>query len=155
VVGYRARRFAPPLDIDLENAADPADYWEPIAAPPRGQYTLDPGEFHILASLEAMQVPADLAAEMVAIDPNMGEFRVHYAGFFDPGFGHSPGGGAGARAVLEVRSLEIPYILEHGQAIARMRFEPLAEAPDRIYGQTIGSHYQSQGLKLSKHFRAW
>jgi len=152
IVGYRARRFAPPLDVDAEGVASVADYWEPIAETAARRLTLDPGEFYILASQEAMQVPPDLAAEMVAIDPNMGEFRVHYAGFFDPGFGH--GTGSGARAVLEVRSLEIPYVLEHGQAIARMRFEPLAEPATRAYGEGPGSHYQAQGLKLSKHFRS-
>jgi dCTP deaminase len=90
---------------------------------------------------------------MVPFDPLVGEFRVHYAGFFDPGFGHSAEGGAGSRAVLEVRSHEVPFILEHGQIVGRLIYERMAERPRILYGDGIGSHYQAQGLKLSKHFR--
>jgi dCTP deaminase len=114
---------------------------------------LDPDEFYILASREAVTVPPDYAAEMVPFDPLVGEFRVHYAGFFDPGFGHSGAGGAGSRAVLEVRSHEIPFILEHGQSVGRLVYERMLARPDFLYGTDIGSHYQAQGLKLSKHFR--
>ena len=114
---------------------------------------LDPGEFYILASKEAVQVPPDYAAEMVPFDPLVGEFRVHYAGFFDPGFGYAGAGGKGARAVLEVRSREVPFILEHGQIVGRLVYEKMLARPDALYGQRIGSNYQAQGLKLSKHFR--
>jgi dCTP deaminase len=92
---------------------------------------------------------------MVPFDPLVGEFRVHYAGFFDPGFGHTPAGGEGSRAVLEVRSHEVPFILEHGQIVGRLVYEKLTERPDRLYGGDLGSNYQAQGLKLSKHFRAF
>lgn len=114
---------------------------------------LDPNEFYILASREAVSIPPDHAAEMVPYNPLVGEFRVHYAGFFDPGFGHSVAGGTGSRAVLEVRSHEVPFILSHGQIIGRLVFERLTEVPERVYGQGIGSNYQAQGLKLSKHFK--
>jgi dCTP deaminase len=114
---------------------------------------LDPGEFYILASKEAVQVPPDYAAEMVPFDPLVGEFRVHYAGFFDPGFGYAGAGGQGSRAVLEVRSREVPFILEHGQIVGRLVYEKMLSRPDAMYGQRIGSNYQAQGLKLSKHFR--
>ena len=100
-------------------------------------------------------MPPEYAAEMVPFDPFVGEFRVHYAGFFDPGFGHASGGGEGARAVLEVRAHEVPFTLEDGQIIGRLLYEPLCEVPERVYGQGIGSHYQRQGLKLSKHFKAF
>ena len=90
---------------------------------------------------------------MVAIDPAMGEFRVHYAGFFDPGFGYTASGVPGSRAVLEVRSHEVPFVLEHEQIIGRLVFEPMAEEPEVLYGQTAISNYQGQNLKLSKHFR--
>jgi dCTP deaminase len=100
-------------------------------------------------------VPPDYAAEMVPFDPLVGEFRVHYAGFFDPGFGHSAAGGNGSRAVLEVRSHEVPFILEHGQVVGRLVYERLTARPDKLYGDDLGSNYQAQGLKLSKHFRAW
>jgi dCTP deaminase len=153
-VGFRARRYSPPIDFDRTDYLSLEDYWDPIHQPPRGQIILDPNEFYILKSHEAVQVPPSHAAEMVPIDPTMGEFRVHYAGFFDPGFGHSPAGGSGSRAVLEVRSHEVPFVLEDMQPIGRLRYEPLVAPPSRIYGTDIGSHYQAQGLKLSKHFRA-
>ena len=106
-----------------------------------------------LASKEAVTVPPTHAAEMVPFNPLVGEFRVHYAGFFDPGFGYAAAGGTGSKAVLEVRSHKVPFILEHGQMIGRLVYERLTEAPDKLYGRDIGSHYQAQGLKLSKHFR--
>ena len=114
---------------------------------------LDPDEFYILASREAVQVPPDYAAEMVPFDPLVGEFRVHYAGFFDPGFGHAGAGGRGSRAVLEVRSREVPFILEHGQIVGRLVYEKMLARPDTLYGEGLGSNYQAQSLKLSKHFR--
>ena len=113
---------------------------------------LDPGQFYILASKEAVQVPPDHAAEMVPFDPLVGEFRVHYAGFFDPGFGHAGSGGAGARAVLEVRSRDVPFLLEDGQIVGRLVYERMEAVPDTLYGAGAGSNYQAQGLKLSKHF---
>jgi dCTP deaminase len=100
-----------------------------------------------------VHVPPGYAAEMVPIDPLVGEFRVHYAGFFDPGFGHALAGGSGSRAVLEVRSHEVPFILEHGQTVGRLVYERMAAPPSRLYGAQLGSHYQAQRLKLSKHFR--
>ncbi|RZV36876.1 MAG: 2'-deoxycytidine 5'-triphosphate deaminase, partial [Acidimicrobiales bacterium] len=109
-------------------------------------------EFYILASNEAVQIPIDQAAEMAPIAPEIGEFRAHYAGFFDPGFGLREAGGAGSRAVLEVRGRDVPFMLRHGQAVAKLEFEPLSETPDHLYG-THGSHYQAQGLRLSKHFK--
>ncbi|MBN8920451.1 MAG: 2'-deoxycytidine 5'-triphosphate deaminase [Rhizobiales bacterium] len=154
LVGYRAKRHTGLIDVDQRAARDVADYWEPVAAHPSRSLILDPNEFYILASKEAVQVPPDYAAEMVPFDPLVGEFRVHYAGFFDPGFGHAGAGGRGSRAVLEVRSHEVPFILEHGQIVGRLVYERMLARPDTLYGQGIGSNYQAQGLKLSKHFRA-
>jgi dCTP deaminase len=114
---------------------------------------LDPDEFYILASKEAVQVPPDYASEMVPFDPLVGEFRVHYAGFFDPGFGYAGAGGSGSRAVLEVRSREVPFILEHGQIVGRLIYEAMMARPAKLYGQISTSNYQGQSLKLSKHFR--
>ncbi len=153
LVGYRAKRHAGVIDIDKVGVADPQDFWEPVYARKRSAIILDPGEFYILASREAVTIPPDWAAEMVPYDPLVGEFRVHYAGFFDPGFGYSGAGGAGSRAVLEVRSHEVPFVLEHGQTVGRLMFERLIEPPQRLYGQGIGSNYQRQGLALSKHFK--
>jgi dCTP deaminase len=150
-VGFRAKRHSGLIDVDKKNALEVLDYWEPIHQ--SGSLILDPDQFYILASKEAVRVPPTHAAEMVPFNPLVGEFRVHYAGFFDPGFGDASGGGEGSRAVLEVRSHEVPFILEDGQIIGRLVYEPLTEAPDRVYGQGIGSNYQRQGLKLSKHFK--
>jgi dCTP deaminase len=149
-VGFRAKRHSALVDVDRKGALDVLEYWEPIWQ--QGSLILDPDQFYILASKEAVRVPPTHAAEMVPFNPLVGEFRVHYAGFFDPGFGDSSGAGEGARAVLEVRSHEVPFILEDGQIIGRLVYEPLTERPDRVYGQ-LSSNYQKQGLKLSKHFK--
>jgi dCTP deaminase len=154
LVGYRAKRYTGVIDVDRVGAYDVADFWEPIRRGERPEIVLDPAQFYILVSGEAVHVPPGYAAEMVPFDPLVGEFRVHYAGFFDPGFGHGPAGGHGSRAVLEVRSHEVPFILEHGQTIGRLVYEPLAAPPENLYGAALGSNYQAQGLKLSKHFRA-
>ncbi|MDB5447486.1 MAG: deoxycytidine triphosphate deaminase protein [Phenylobacterium sp.] len=153
IAGFRARRHAPVVDLDHEDGHDPQQYWEPLI-PQNGQLLLDPGEFYILASKEAVEIPVLEAAEMTPIDPSVGEFRVHYAGFFDPGFGTDEAHGKGSRGVLEVRSHETAFILEDGQTVARLVYERLTERPTRLYGD-LGSHYQRQGLKLSKHFKVW
>jgi dCTP deaminase len=153
LVGYRAKRHAGLIDVDRRVGYDVADYWEPIHARKDQSLILDPDEFYILASKEAVQVPPDFAAEMVPFDPLVGEFRVHYAGFFDPGFGYEGAGGRGSRAVLEVRSREVPFILEHGQIVGRLVYEKMLARPNTLYGEGIGSNYQAQSLKLSKHFR--
>src|SRR6056297_1781241 len=152
-VGYRARRHTGVVDVDAVGVCDISDYWEPIALTGGDKLILDPDQFYILASKEAVHVPPTHAAEMVPFNPLVGEFRVHYAGFFDPGFGHGPTGGSGSRAVLEVRSHKVPFILEHGQIVGRLIYERLTQTPDVLYGSGLGSHYQAQGLKLSKHFR--
>lgn len=153
LIGYRAKRHTGLIDVDRRNGYDALDFWEPMAARPDRSLVLDPNEFYILASKEAVQVPPDYASEMVPFDPLVGEFRVHYAGFFDPGFGYAGAGGRGSRAVLEVRSREVPFILEHGQIVGRLVYEAMQARPAKLYGQGIGSNYQAQTLKLSKHFR--
>jgi dCTP deaminase len=153
VVGYRAIKNSEVIDVDRPGAYAAAEFWEPIIARRDKRLILDPDEFYILASRERVQIPADLAAEMAPIDPAIGEFRVHYAGFFDPGFGHGADGRPSARAVLEVRSRDVPFLLEDGQPVGRLVFEELADRADALYGATSVSNYQGQGLKLSKHFR--
>jgi dCTP deaminase len=153
LVGYRAKRHTGLIDVERRSGYAVGEFWEPILARADETLILDPDEFYILASKEAVQVPPDYAAEMVPFDPLVGEFRVHYAGFFDPGFGYAGAGGRGARAVLEVRSREVPFIIEHGQIVGRLVYEKMLARPDALYGQAIGSNYQAQGLKLSKHFR--
>lgn len=153
LIGYRAKRHTGLVDVDKPGTLEVLDYWEPIMGRGRSQLILDPDQFYILASKEAVTVPPTHAAEMIPFNPLVGEFRVHYAGFFDPGFGYAEAGGSGSRAVLEVRSHKVPFILEDGQIIGRLIYEPLTEVPEQVYGQGIGSHYQAQGLKLSKHFK--
>ena len=154
IVGWRARHHSGLIDLSLINHYDPADFWEPVRPGGHGAIILDPGAFYILVSREAVNVPPDTAAEMVPYMAIAGEFRVHYAGFFDPGFGHPSTGGAGSRGVLEVRCYEAPFALEHGQMVGRLVYEHMAETPDVLYGTGIGSNYQGQELRLAKHFRA-
>lgn len=153
VIGYRAKAHAGLVDIDRIGHYEVRDYWEPVQAPSSGGLILDPAEFYILASRESVRVPPGYAAEMIAYDTLVGEFRVHYAGFFDPGFGHSEAGGEGSRAVLEVRSYEVPFVIEHGQLVGRLAYERLTATPTTLYGQGVNSSYQGQGIKLSKHFK--
>jgi dCTP deaminase len=153
-IGWRAKRHTGLIDVDKRGALDPYEYWDSIEASASRHMVLDPDEFYILVSREAVAIPTDYAAEMVPFNPLVGEFRVHYAGFFDPGFGYEKGKPPSARGVLEVRSREVPFILEHGQIIGRLVFERLTDPPPEVYGQGIGSNYQRQGLKLSKHFSA-
>ncbi|RJG46614.1 2'-deoxycytidine 5'-triphosphate deaminase [Mesorhizobium sp. DCY119] len=153
LVGYRGKHHTGLVDVDKRAAQDAHDFWEPLYKRGAGELVLDPDEFYILVSREAVHVPPGHAAEMTPFDPLVGEFRVHYAGFFDPGFGHSKAGGTGSRAVLEVRSHEVPFILEHGQIVGRLVYEHMLSRPQALYGTDLGSNYQAQGLKLSKHFR--
>lgn len=151
IIGWRARRHSGVIDLSKVAGHKALEFWEPLTAPD-GLLILDPNEFYILASKESVQIPKDQAAEMAPIAPEIGEFRAHYAGFFDPGFGMSEAGGAGSRAVLEVRGRDVPFMLRHGQAVAKLNFENLTATPKDLYGQN-GSHYQAQGLRLSKHFK--
>jgi len=153
IVGYRAKPHTGLIDLDRIGHYDPAEFWEPVR-PQGGSIILDPGAFYILVSQEAVHVPPDTAAEMAPYMAMVGEFRVHYAGFFDPGFGHVDAGGHGSRGVLEVRCHEAPFALEHGQIVGRLVYERMTERPDILYGADLKSNYQGQGLKLSKHFKS-
>ncbi len=153
IVGYRARRYAGVVDVDEVGAYEVGQFWEEVRLGADKRLVLDPHEFYILASKESVSVPPAYVAEMAPFDPLIGEYRVHYAGFFDPGFGYAEGRAPGAKAVLEVRSLDIPFILEDRQIVGRLVYDRLTEIPDQLYGERIGSHYQAQGLKLSKHFK--
>jgi dCTP deaminase len=155
IVAYKGRRNCPPVDLSQFGAYDAAQFWYAIAAPGSRRLVLDPGDFYILASRERISVPSNWAAEMTQFDPSIGEFSVHYAGFFDPGFGYGVGGEIkGTKAVLEVRAHEVPILLEDRQVVGRLMYHKMASVPDKLYGQAIGSSYQQQGLALSKQFRA-
>ncbi len=153
LLGYRGKHHTALIDVDRVGAYRAADFWEPIPDDRSGAMILDPGQFYILASKEAVHVPPAYAAEMTPFDALVGEFRVHYAGFFDPGFGHGAAGGQGARAVLEVRSRDVPFIIEDGQIVGRLVYEAMAARPQALYGAGLKSNYQGPALKLSKHFK--
>ncbi len=151
LVGYRAKPHTGVIDLGQIGHYDPAEYWEEVHAD-KGWIILDPGAFYILVSREAIVIPPKQAAEMAPYIAMVGEFRVHYAGFFDPGFGYASAGGSGSRGVLEVRCHEAPFVLEHGQIVGRLVYEHMSQEPRALYGADIKSNYQGQGLKLSKHF---
>ena len=154
IIGYRAKHHAPLIDLSKINHYDPLDFWEPIQRNADRSLVLNPDDFYILVSRERVRIPNNFAASMVPYDPSVGEFRIHYAGFFDPGFGYGTNNLKGARAVLEVRSHDVPFMIEHGQDVGRLIYERLLGEPETLYGVNIGSNYQSQGLKLSKQFKA-
>ncbi|MBF0350869.1 MAG: 2'-deoxycytidine 5'-triphosphate deaminase [SAR324 cluster bacterium] len=151
IVGYRSKKNSEVIDIRKVNHYPVHAFWEPISLK-NGHIILEPEEFYIFASRERIAIPEDICGEMIAYDPDSGELRVHYAGFFDSGFGFSSQGKIGAKAVLEIRPHDVPFLIEHGQVLCRILFETNDESPVQLYGSGIQSHYQHQGLRLSKHF---
>ena len=153
IIAYKAKRYAPAIALDQIDFYPTEEFWEVRHQSANKSLILEPGDFYILASRERVRVPPEFAAEMVPFDPADGEFRIHYAGFFDPGFGYGSSDIKGTRAVLEVRAHEVPFLMEHGQLVGRLNYMPLLSKPDKIYGTNIGSSYQHQALTLSKQFR--
>jgi dCTP deaminase len=153
IIAYKAKRYAPAIELDKINFYPTEEFWEVRHQSANKSLILEPGDFYILASKERVSVPPEFAAEMVPFDPSDGEFRIHYAGFFDPGFGYGSNDIKGTPAVLEVRAHEVPFLMEHGQLVGRLNYMPLLRRPDKIYGTNIGSSYQHQALTLSKQFR--
>lgn len=152
LVGYQAKPHTGIIDLDNVKTYKREDFWQEVHSS-NSKIILDPDAFYILVSRESVHIPPAYAAEMAPYLAMVGEFRVHYAGFFDPGFGHANAGGSGSRGVLEVRCHEAPFVLEHGQIVGRLVYEKMAETPNELYGEKIKSNYQGQGLKLSKHFK--
>ena len=152
-VGFRAKKNSQLLDLTMRDHYEADDFWEPVHRERGNRLVLEPEEFYLLISKERVRIPPAYSAEMTPYDPTSGELRTHYAGFFDPGFGHTPGGQLGSKAVMEVRAHDVPFMLQHGQRVAKLVFEELTEAPSILYGQEIGSAYQHQERMLSKHFR--
>ena len=155
IIGYKAKKDAPFVDLEKVGFFDPDDFWEPLFRPKDRQIIIDPEDFYLLLSKERICIPPEFAAELVPYDPQVGEFRIHYAGFFDPGFGYGGGDINGTHAVLEVRAHGVPFVFVDGQTVGRLVFERLLATPSKIYGPTIGSSYQGQGLSLSKQFKRW
>jgi dCTP deaminase len=152
IVGYKARSHTRLLDLTVTERHDPSDFWEPISAERGERIVLEPEAFYLLLSREGVSIPPQYASEMVAYDPTSGELRTHYAGFFDPGFGFGQSSPYGSRAALEVRAHDVPFVVEHGQAVCKLGFEPMAAPASRLYGSAVASHYQNQGTTLSKYF---
>jgi dCTP deaminase len=153
IVGYRAKKNSLPIDLTKVGALKWRDYWEPVYPERGGRIVLEPEVFYLLLSAEGVSIPPSYAAEMLAYDPTAGELRTHYAGFFDPGFGYSPRQDAhGSRAALEVRARDVSFMVEHRQPVCKLAFERMAEEPDVLYGEEVGSNYQGQQTMLSKHF---
>tara|TARA_R110002126_G_scaffold120282_4_gene261481 strand:- start:9459 stop:10664 length:1206 start_codon:yes stop_codon:yes gene_type:complete len=152
IIGYKAKKHNNYIDLENLNYYEADEFWEPIYASSESTFILEPEAFYIFASKERIRIPPKLACEMIAYDTGSGELRTHYAGFFDSGFGGSIDD-KGARAVLEVRSHDVPFMIEDGQTLFSMQFEPNTELPDFVYGEEIDSNYQGQGLKLGKHFK--
>ena len=154
IVGYKSKKNSQVLDLEKVGQYEVEDFWEQIHAPKNGKLILEPEEFYIFASKEKIRIPLDYAAEMVEFDAGSGELRTHYAGFFDPGFGYGKAGEInGTKAVLEVRPHDVPFIIEDGQILFKMKYEKMMEKPDIYYGAELGSNYHDQSLKLSKLFR--
>jgi dCTP deaminase len=155
VVAYRGKKTNTPIDLACVGAYNIEEFWQPFDARNlRGNLVLKPGEFYLLASKERVSVPPDYAAEMESYDASIGEFTVHYAGFFDPGFGYGESGEIkGTKAVLEVRAHEMPILLQDGLEIGRLIYHRMLDRPDKVYGSGIGSSYQQQQLALSKQFK--
>jgi dCTP deaminase len=153
IVGYRAKKNSLPIDLTRSGTLDWREFWEPVHPERRARIVLEPEVFYLLLSAEGVSIPPSYAAEMLAYDPTAGELRTHYAGFFDPGFGYSRARDAqGSRAALEVRARDVSFMVEHGQPVSKLAFERMAEEPDVLYGEDIGSNYQGQQTMLSKHF---
>ena len=156
-VGYLARRHQPPVDLTRRNL--PIDrYWTSLPPAPVLGHVLEPEQFYIFATRERLRIPPDVCAELLAFDATKGELRTHYAGFIDPGFGWfdgDPTSSDGARLVLEIRTHDVPFLLEHGQPLFRLQFMANEARPDVLYGASdTRSHYQMQGLRLAKQFAA-
>ena len=153
VVGYRAKKHSLPIDLSKIREYNWREFWEPVYPEGGGRIVLEPEIFYLLLSYEGVRIPPEYAAEMTAYDPTAGELRTHYAGFFDPGFGHDARGKRnGTRAALEVRARDVAFMVEHLQPVCKLAFERMAAVPDVLYGEALGSHYQGQESMLSKHF---
>ncbi len=153
VIGYRAKKNSHVIDLAKVGHYAALDFWEPIRRHRHGSLLLEPEEFYILASKERIRVPPGYAAEMVAYEAACGELRTHYAGFFDPGFGYGRGDLGGTQVVLEVRPHDVPFLIYDGQTFFKVVYERMLDAPTELYGVSLGSSYQHQGLTLSKHFK--
>lgn len=154
-VGLRARGHSGFVTLRAREQYAVEPFWEPILPDRPRVVILNPESFYLLMSHEEVRIPPGYAAEMTAYDPTNGELRTHYAGFFDPGFGHRGDliVGGGTRAALEVRAHDVPFAVEHGQRLCRLRFERMVDIPDLLYGAPRArSSYAEQRVAVGKQF---
>jgi dCTP deaminase len=151
-VGYLAKRHQPPVDLAARGLSVDR-YWTPLYDDAGMGQVLEPEQFYIFATRERLRIPPELCAELIAFDATKGELRTHYAGFIDSGFGWvEDDPTAGAQLVLEIRTHDVPFLLEHGQALFKLEFVRNEATPELLYGRELKSHYQMQGLRLAKQF---
>ena len=148
ICAYESKNVFSHIDFSKSKQYNPSKFWKSLK-PKNKTLIIEKNKFYILKSKEKISIPINLAGEMIAYDTGIGDFRVHYAGFFDPGFGNP----RGSYAVLEVKTNELPFIIEDGQTIARIKYEKLNKQTSVVYGSNINSNYQNQKLALSKHFK--
>lgn len=153
LVGWRSEGSQKFLDFSKKSHYKPMDFFTPIYRDSKNFISVRKGDFYILYTSEKLRVPPDFAAEIMPVDVRNGEYRSHYAGFIDPGFGYGKNGEIKGRSiVLELRPFEDDIILRNNQPICKVIFEKMAARPEAVYGET-GSNYASQsGPRLSKHF---
>ncbi|MDC0140990.1 2'-deoxycytidine 5'-triphosphate deaminase [Pelagibacteraceae bacterium] len=148
ICAYVAKKTSLNINFSKISFYEITKFWKPLK-PTNNSLIIEKNKFYILKSKEKIRIPSNLAGEMIPYDTGIGDFRAHYAGFFDPGFGDPEG----SYAVLEVKTNELPFILEDGQTIARIKYEKLSKKTSVVYGFSINSNYQNQKLALSKHFK--
>jgi len=148
ICAYVAKKTSLNINFSKISFYEIKKFWKPLK-PVNNSLIIEKNKFYILKSREKIRIPSNLAGEMIPYDTGIGDFRAHYAGFFDPGFGDPKG----SYAVLEVKTNELPFILEDGQTIARIKYEKLNKKTFLVYGSIINSNYQNQKLALSKHFK--
>mgnify|MGYP001560995890 FL=1 len=155
IIAYKAKTNSTVIDLSKTKYYKAEEFWEPIYRNKKNWLILEPESFYIMMSKERVCIWPDWLAEMVAYEPNSGELRTHYAGFFDSGFGWNGTDdliNQGTRAVMEVRPHDVPFMVEDGQTFCRLKFEKVVERPEKLYGLSLNSNYHSQGLALSKYF---
>ena len=148
VSAYKAKKITSAIDMSKINYYEKDMYWEKII-PKEDYFIIEKDEFYILRSKERIIIPNDSAAELEPFNDSFGNFRVHYAGFFDPGFGNDNG----LPAVLELRAYDTPFIIRDGQLVGQLNYYNIEEIKNNFYGRGIKSNYHNQSLKLAKQFK--
>ena len=149
ICAYKAKKNTSAINLSNLNHYKVNDFWETII-PKNNNFIIEKDEFYILRSLENIKIEDTIAAELEPFGDNFGNFRVHYAGFFDPGFGNNK---LGTPAVFELRAYDTPFYVENKQKVARLNFYKLIERSNNTYGKKIKSNYHNQKLKLAKQFK--